>query len=129
MLEGKYFTVTESRTADGHGEFGVRLEKGHPVYEGHFPGNPVSPGVCNLQMVKECAEKVTGHRLTFRRVAQYRLMEVVSPWKEPALHVTVDIAEADGTYKLTAKVTAADVEAISVKGELTADDTGFQENN
>ena len=120
MLENKYFTVTASHITDTHGEFDVRLEKGHPVYAGHFPGNPVSPGVCNLQMVKECAEKGAGHALTFRRVAQYRLMEVVSPWKEPDLHISLDVAETDGQYKLTAKMTAAGEEVISVKGELIA---------
>ena len=29
--------------------FRVRLDAAHPVYAGHFPGNPVLPGVCTLQ--------------------------------------------------------------------------------
>ena len=31
--------------------FRVRLDAAHPVYAGHFPGNPVLPGVCTLQIV------------------------------------------------------------------------------
>lgn len=45
--------------------FRVRLDAAHPVYAGHFPGNPVLPGVCTLQIVRECLERGTGRRHRF----------------------------------------------------------------
>lgn len=41
-------------SAEDRFTFRVRLDAAHPIYAGHFPGNPVLPGVCTLQIVREC---------------------------------------------------------------------------
>ena len=33
------------------------LTMNEEFFQGHFPNNPVSPGVCNIEMIKECAEE------------------------------------------------------------------------
>jgi 3-hydroxyacyl-[acyl-carrier-protein] dehydratase len=36
----------------------IRFNKEHAIYKGHFPGKPIVPGVCLIQMIKEvCLEK------------------------------------------------------------------------
>ena len=34
----------------------LQLNPAHRVFEGHFPGQPVVPGVCMVQMIKEILE-------------------------------------------------------------------------
>ena len=36
----------------------VMLNPQHAIYNGHFPQQPVVPGVCMLQIIKECIEKI-----------------------------------------------------------------------
>jgi 3-hydroxyacyl-[acyl-carrier-protein] dehydratase len=31
----------------------VKLNQNHEIFSGHFPGNPILPGVCSLQIAKE----------------------------------------------------------------------------
>ena len=31
----------------------ITLNPAHEIFKGHFPGNPVMPGVCTVQIVKE----------------------------------------------------------------------------
>ena len=31
----------------------LRLNPDHPIYHAHFPGNPITPGVCIVQIVGE----------------------------------------------------------------------------
>ena len=33
----------------------VLLREDCPVYAGHFPGEPISPGVCNIRLLQELA--------------------------------------------------------------------------
>ena len=34
----------------------ITLNPAHPIFAGHFPGNPITPGVCMLQIIKELTE-------------------------------------------------------------------------
>ena len=54
MLLNDFFTIEEfSKDATAFRAV-VRLNEQHPVFAGHFPGQPVVPGVFTLQMIKEC---------------------------------------------------------------------------
>ena len=34
----------------------IRLNPSHPIYQAHFPGEPITPGVCIIQIAKELLE-------------------------------------------------------------------------
>ena len=44
--------------------FTIRLNGEHEIFKAHFPGEPITPGVCQLQMVVECAEQLLNTVLT-----------------------------------------------------------------
>ena len=52
-----YYKVESVVRSDGEAVYTVSLNPDCEVYRGHFPGSPVSPGVCNIQMIRECAQK------------------------------------------------------------------------
>ena len=54
-LNGELFRI-ESRMEglpQGQSGFNVILNPDHLIYKAHFPGQPVTPGVCILQMLQE----------------------------------------------------------------------------
>ena len=54
-LNGDFYRI-ESRLEDrtlGQSGFNVILNPDHLIYKAHFPGQPVTPGVCILQMIRE----------------------------------------------------------------------------
>ena len=58
-------------------EFEVRVAADHPSLEGHFPGNPVIPGVVLLDAVIANVELATGCRVS--RVQQAKFHSVLRP--------------------------------------------------
>jgi 3-hydroxyacyl-[acyl-carrier-protein] dehydratase len=51
----------------------------HIIYNGHFPGNPVTPGVCLTQMVKETIEHITNKKLLLVKGDNIKFTAVLNP--------------------------------------------------
>lgn len=69
----------------------IELNEKHPIYQGHFPGMPVTPGVCLVQMVKEITSKILEKKLMMHKADQIKFMAIVNPFvnKELTLEITI----------------------------------------
>ncbi|MDR2916698.1 MAG: beta-hydroxyacyl-ACP dehydratase [Tannerella sp.] len=113
-----YYKI-DSRIAEGDDTlFCVTLLSGYRAYEGHFPGNPVSPGVCNIQMIKECAEQLAGKHLFLGYISQCKLSAVITPQTTPHLQIRMQLSEVEDLYKVRAIVFDDTTTYIDFKGEL-----------
>ena len=118
-LIDNYFKI-DGFTANGNeAQFDITLLPDYCVYEGHFPDNPVSPGVCNIQMIKECAEQFAGKRFFLGYISRCKLTAVITPQTTPRLRVQITLSEAGGLYDIKAVVSAADTTFIELRGELS----------
>ena len=119
-LMDDYFRI-DSRTAEGDETlFRITLLPDCRVYAGHFPGNPVSPGVGNIQMIKECAELLAGGRLFLGYIDKCRLSAVVTPHVAPHLLIRMQLTGGTaGLYHVRATVCDDVTAYIEFKGELT----------
>lgn len=50
-----------------------------PVYKAHFPGQPITPGVCIIQMIKEMAESIKGINLNVTAVKNAKFLQPLEP--------------------------------------------------
>ena len=119
MLIENYYTINDvSKQEDGATLFQVSLRPDCIVYEGHFPGEPVSPGVCNIQMIKECAEQVAGKSLLLNNLQQCRLTTLVTPVQHPQVEVIIRLEEKGDAYKLKATIGKGEDTYLDLKAEL-----------
>lgn len=51
----------------------------HLIYAAHFPGNPITPGVCIIQIASELLEKQLGKRLFLRTIKNVKFLSVIIP--------------------------------------------------
>ena len=122
MLIKYYYTIENvSKQENDVVRFDISLNADCQVYEGHFPGEPVSPGVCNIQMIKECAEQVAGKSLLLNNLQQCRLTTLVTPIQHPQVEVTILLEEKGDGYKLKATVGKGEDVYLDLKAELTED--------
>ncbi len=118
-LENDYYRITGAETAGGNGVFHIALCPDCGVYRGHFPGNPVCPGVCNIQTVAECAGRLAGRPLEIAGIRRCRMTAVATPEESPRLDVTIHLAPAEDGYDITATVSGAGRTFMELKGTLT----------
>ncbi|MBP5644149.1 MAG: beta-hydroxyacyl-ACP dehydratase [Bacteroidales bacterium] len=58
---------------------GLRTNPEHPIYKAHFPGNPITPGVCVIQTAGELLEKKLGRKLYLKTVKNVKFLSVIIP--------------------------------------------------
>ena len=110
-LIGDFYNIEKSvPVADGmvYG-FDVRLNPEHFIFKAHFPGHPITPGVCLMQMVAELASVAEGCNLFVRNIKNVKYTGVVSPDDNTRLSFifTSRTETGDGGLKVQTLVTAA----------------------
>ncbi|MBQ0056793.1 MAG: beta-hydroxyacyl-ACP dehydratase [Bacteroidales bacterium] len=119
LLKDKFFEVLhEERITANDAVYLCGIKPDCDVYNGHFPGKPVSPGVCNIEMIKECTEMLTGKDLVIDTIKQCRLTAVASPAVCPKVDVKVSVAASeDGqSYAVVASIADGETSYMELKG-------------
>ena len=100
MLINDLYTI-QTFEADGNPTtVGITLNKSHEIFKGHFPGNPVMPGVCMIQIIKELTEMKVKKDLFLTNCSNIKFMAIINPEKNDALQLDLDISEAEGEIKV-----------------------------
>ncbi len=77
-------------------EFDIRLNPDHVIYKAHFPGHPVTPGVCIIKIINEVLEVKMGCRLTLTEVKNLKFVVPIEPLKQD--RVTLTFQSVDGYH-------------------------------
>ena len=81
--------------------FKIRLNPDCIIYKAHFPGNPITPGVCLIEMVRTLAEQAVGNRLSLNFVKNVKFLSVVSPVQYSELNIDLNITGNPNTEQFS----------------------------
>ena len=79
MLNNDFFKIIDLDLSGNELLANVALEPGHIIYKGHFPGNPVTPGVVQMQMVKEILEVFYNKKLQLKTMGRCKFLHILDP--------------------------------------------------
>ena len=100
MLLNDFFEITETNSSGGKIISTIRLNSGHGIYSGHFPGNPITPGVVQVQMVKEILEYTYKKDLRLISMSRCKFLKILNPNETP--FVTIEIFAPENPLQISA---------------------------
>ncbi len=109
------FELLSSEQCDNIYRCKVKFNADHRIYKAHFPGYPVTPGVCLMQMCEEMLEQKYQKQLQLSVVKSIRFRKIVGPEDRPTFDFTKEVLKEN---VLSAEVTVYDEEGESVKMSL-----------
>lgn len=119
MMRKDFFSIEKQEINGTEATFLLNLLPTCPVYQGHFPQKAIAPGVCNIEMIKSCAEIVLGKPLFLHYIAQCRLTALVTPDQYPQLQLTLQLIPQEEGHKMVAKLTSLTGEVcMELKAEV-----------
>ena len=78
-LTDGFFIVESINNAEGGFEAVLRTNPEHSIYKAHFPGSPITPGVCVIQAAGELLEKQLGRKLYLQSIKNVKFLMVIIP--------------------------------------------------
>jgi len=81
MLLNKFFTYTVTEQSESLVLAEVSLRADHEIYKGHFPNLPVTPGVCQVQIVQEILNDVTKKNYCLKSARDIKFLNFIDPQK------------------------------------------------
>lgn len=92
MLLEDFYTIIEIDHQDKENiKAIIGLNENHEIYNGHFPENPVVPGVCLTQLIKEIVETIEKKELSLIYADHIKFMNMVNPKVNSRLQVDLTI--------------------------------------
>lgn len=116
LIEGLYSTETFNKNEDGLSAQ-IKLNPKHEIFKGHFPGKPIMPGVCMIQIIKELTERSLGQDLFLSVASNVKFMAIINPETDPILLIDINLSEMDGLFKV--KSTTIFGETVALKLNAT----------
>lgn len=105
LLNSLYSIVSESVTESGR-DYNIVLDAEHFIYKAHFPGEPITPGVCIMQIAVELLSLHCGKPLAIDTVKNIKFLKIISPAEIPGVCFSVSKVEAEDS-KVKAQVSVS----------------------
>ncbi|MBZ4035838.1 3-hydroxyacyl-ACP dehydratase [Flavobacterium sp. 17A] len=95
ILKDFYKVISQEKTDDSKYKIRILVNANHEVFNGHFPGNPIMPGVCMIQIIKELTESITQSSLMIQTLSNVKFMALINPEINPELVLELDITTTE----------------------------------
>lgn len=114
LLQDFYKVNSLEKVSDQSYQVDLTLNARHEVFKGHFPGNPVTPGVGMMQIIKELTEGITGKKLFLTNASNVKFMALINPEVTPDLKLELDITLTDNEVKVKNTTFFAETTALKL---------------
>ncbi|AYL98034.1 3-hydroxyacyl-ACP dehydratase [Mucilaginibacter celer] len=116
MLNSNFFTFAQPVAEAGLLKTTITLNPAHDIFKGHFPGQPVVPGVCMMQMVKEVLENYADKKLRLVKADNVKFLSFIDPAQHMNVGLEIKFSEIDGQIKADAQLVNEGIVFLKFKG-------------
>lgn len=90
QLLNNLYTIVAKDIAGDQISYDIKLDATHFIYQAHFPNEPITPGVCIIQITKELLEDYLTKKMDINQIKNVKFLSVISPITTPQLSCIFD---------------------------------------
>lgn len=104
ILQHFYTVNSKTEVEKGKVEFHVTINEQHPIFQGHFPNMPVTPGVVQLEMVKQLIAQHLNDSIILSEMNSCKYLAILDPTKESTVAIEITLAQLENGWKVNAVI-------------------------
>ncbi len=92
ILQNNFYTILEKTIEENNkATFKIQLNPQHVIYKAHFQGNPITPGACIVQIIKELNSIMLNKSLKITEIKNLKFINIIIPQKYPEVTVQISL--------------------------------------
>ena len=105
LFKDNFYTLHSTKEENDTFIFSIELNKDHSIFQGHFPGNPVTPGVVQMEIVKELVQLSQEKELRLISMPSCKFIAILNPEKNAFVEVELKFSSTeDESIKMSAVI-------------------------
>lgn len=119
LLQSNFYSIKSLTTNEYDIKAVININPAHGIFEGHFPGQPVVPGVCMIQIIKELTAQHLDAAIQLKSASQVKFLQLLIPETDKDVQVQIIIKDTDdGEYSITASWIQAEKAVMKINGRF-----------
>lgn len=118
ILLNNFYSIVHQESTTGSVKARVSINSSHKIFDGHFPGLPVVPGVCMVQMVREILEVNVKKTLRIVTADNIKFLSVIDPRQHGEVSAAIDYSETDNVFSINATLFADQLIFLKLRATL-----------
>ena len=118
ILLNDFYAIISRDASGGAVRAKISINRAHKIFDGHFPGLPIVPGVCMMQIIREIMEVTTERSLSIAGAENMKFLAVINPDQNHEVDVSITYTDDNGAINVNASLFAGTVTFFKLKAEL-----------
>lgn len=118
MLKNRLYTIDDKELATNSVKYTILQNKENEIFKAHFPGNPITPGACLIEIGKELCEDYFQKDLTVKAIKSVKFMNLITPTNAPEIQYSIDFVQLENSVQAKIIITSHDVICSKINMEL-----------
>ncbi len=124
MSKMNLYTIEfKGKDSKGNSLFEIAINSESEIFHGHFPGQPVLPGVCSIEIIRESLSLMVGSEVHLCKIMQCKFTGMVNPVQESLLNAVICLkpSNPEGEADVVAEILCEGRSILKLKGTISID--------
>ena len=104
MLLNDLYTIESQVNTNSQLLVTVKLNGEHSIFKGHFPGHPVLPGVCMMEMITEILGEFFKQSFRISHIPIIKFLHMIDPNKNPVIQLEIKYQQESSHISSSGKI-------------------------
>jgi 3-hydroxyacyl-[acyl-carrier-protein] dehydratase len=110
------FKIENIEHVDGVIKATLSINANSPIFKGHFPGQPVVPGACMLQVVKDVLADALGYAIGLKKGDNLKFVGMIVPGGADVVFLEISYKLIEDSVNVNAKLSEGDRVCFKFQG-------------